>query len=92
MFDQIIAIISVIKDWSIGKEITGTACYQILEKSGYCYTPIVREAQELHACPAEPFHNKVSQTAFIKHESTLFNPYTVPMLTSGACTTDKSLP
>ena len=83
----------MIKDWSIGKEITGTACYQILlEKSGCCYAPIVRDAQKVHACPAELFHNTVSQTAFIKYESTLFNCYTVPTLTSGPCTTDRSLP
>lgn len=60
--------------------------------SGCCYAPIVREAQEVHAYTAELFHNAVSQTSFIKHESTLFNPYTVPMLTSEACTTDRSLP
>lgn len=58
----------------MGKEITGTAFSHIfLEKSGSCYPPSVGETQEVHACPAELFHNTVSQTAFIKHESTLFN-------------------
>lgn len=37
----------------------------VLEKSGFCYNPIVRKAQEVHACLAELFHNTVSQSAFL---------------------------
>ena len=81
----------MIKDYSTEKEITGRACYQMfLEKSSCCYALVVRKAQEAQAHPSE-LHNTVSQTAFIKHESTLFNPYTVPMLTSRACTRDRRL-